>query len=303
MAQHVTVVGSLNYDILFKQKRMPVRGETVTADSVAVYGGGKGANQSVQCAKLGVHTYHVGKVGQDEFGDFLLAELEKFGVDTTFVKRSKLNTGLAAVNTMEDGSIFSTISTGANFDVTVDDIDSTGDVFTTSDMVVLQLECPIPVVEYCVRKAKEHDVYCLLNAAPAKPVSPETLRVVDCLMVNEVEAGFYTGAPITDLASAQQHYQKLLDMTDGIVVITLGPAGSLLCRQDGSIQHFPANTDTKVLDTIGAGDSYVGGFVHQNLQGASDEEACTFATVVANITVTAIGAQPAMPTLADIKSP
>lgn len=300
MAQHVTVVGSLNYDILFKQKRLPVRGETVTADSVAIYGGGKGANQSVQCAKLGVHTYHVGKVGQDEFGDFLMAELKKFGVDTEFVKRSKLNTGLATVNTMEDGSIFSTISTGANFDVTIEDIDAMGDVFATSDMVILQLECPIPVVEYCVRKAKENGVYCLFNAAPAKPVSPETLRVVDCLMVNEVEASFYTGEQITDLASAQQHYQKLLDMTDGIVVMTLGPAGSLLCRQDGSTQHFPANESVKVVDTIGAGDSYVGGFVYQKLQGASDEEACTFATVVANITVTSIGAQPSMPTLADI---
>lgn len=119
----VTVVGSINYDIFLKQKRLPVIGETFTADSVTFSGGGKGANQAVQCAKLGVETYMIGKVGDDSFGSELLANLNRYGVNTEFINRANTNTGLGVVNSLEDGHLISTISKGANYSVTCEDID------------------------------------------------------------------------------------------------------------------------------------------------------------------------------------
>lgn len=296
---YITVVGSLNYDILFKQERLAQKGETYTADSVSFCGGGKGANQAVQCAKLGVKTYMVGKVGNDHFGEFLRDSLQTYGVDITHVGESTLNTGVAEVNVLADGSVFATISTGANFDIANEDIDALDDLICGSKVLILQMEIPVPVVEYLINKASAHGVYILLNAAPAKAIAEQALQLVDCLVVNETEASFYAQTPICDVASAREHYGKLLCKVKQTLIITLGKHGSLLCSAQGCTL-FEADKTVKVIETTGAGDSYIGGFAYQKYLGNTDEEACRFASTVANVTVTKIGAQPAMPYLEEI---
>lgn len=296
---YITVVGSLNYDILFKQERLAQKGETYTADSVSFCGGGKGANQAVQCAKLGVKTYMVGKVGKDHFGEFLRGSLQTYGVDTAYVSESALNTGVAEVNVLADGSVFATISTGANFDIAVEDIDALEDLICGSKVLILQMEIPVPVVEHIINKASAHGVYIVLNAAPAKPITDQALKLVDCLVVNETEASFYAQTTICDVASAREHYGKLLCKVKQTLIITLGKHGSLLCSAEGCTL-FEADSSVKVIETTGAGDSYIGGFAYQKYLGHTDEDACCFASAVANITVTKIGAQPAMPYLEEI---
>ena len=300
MKEYITVIGSLNYDIFMKQDRLPVAGETYTADSVNFARGGKGANQAVQCAKMGVDTYMVGKIGQDHFGDFLQSELEKYNVNTKYLKKSERNTGLGLVNVLNDGTVFATISTGANFDITKDDISQIEDLITGSKILILQLEIPTNIVELIIKIASKAGVYIILNAAPAKEISKEALLLVDCLVVNETESSFYAERSITDEASARKHASKLLSIVKQTVIITLGKNGSLLCEKDG-IEYISANKVENVIETTGAGDSYIGAFAYSKFFDKSNVEACKFASIASSYTVTGIGAQPSMPTLNDMK--
>ena len=296
----ILVAGSLNYDMVFKVQRLPLKGETYTADSLTICGGGKGANQAVQCAKLGIKTYMAGKVGADAMGDTLLAGLAGFGVDTSRVTKSKTHsTGMAAVNALPDGSVYATISTGANFDISTDFAAEIDDLLKECTAVVLQLEIPTLVVEEILQRAKRYGVYTILNAAPAKPLSPKALKNVDCLVVNETEASFYVKEGVFDLASAQKQGDKLMGLTGGTVVITLGKNGSLLCNRQGQT-HFKADPTVKAIETTGAGDSYIGALAVKKVLGASDQDACQYASKVADYTVTRIGAQESMPTYKDI---
>ena len=257
---YISVVGSLNYDILMKQERLPMQGETYTADSVSYEGGGKGANQAVQCAKLGVPTYMIGKVGSDNFGDILLEKLDGYGVHTDYVGRSSLNTGLGIVHVLNDGAVYASIITGANFDMTQEDIRQMEDIIFNSRIIILQMEIPVGIVEMIIKKAREHGVYVILNAAPAKEISKEALQRVDCLVVNETEASFYAGEEIKDAETARQHAHKLTELTNGTVIITLGKNGSILC--DGNSCTFIPSVKVDAIETTGAGDSYIGAFAY-----------------------------------------
>lgn len=299
LKEYITVIGSLNYDIIMKQKRLPAVGETYTADSVTFAGGGKGANQAVQCAKMNVNTYMIGKVGNDNFGDYLIGELEKYKVNTEFIQRSDKNTGLGVVNVLNDGSVYATISTGANFDFTEADIDNIDDVIIGSKILILQLEIPTKIVEYIIKMAYENGVYIILNAAPAKEISKDALLMVNCLVVNEAESSFYAGDTITDEQSARNYAHKLLGMVKETIIITLGEKGSLLCEND-KLTFIPANKVDKVIETTGAGDSYIGAFAYSKFIDKTNVEACELASRVSSITVTGIGAQPAMPFLNDL---
>lgn len=292
---HITVIGSLNYDIVFIQERLPDKGETLTAEQAEVCSGGKGANQAVQCAKLGVSTYMAGKVGRDSLGIYLKQELESYGVNTKYIKESCSSTGIASVHALKEGSVYSTISKGANYEVTKEDIKQMEALIKNSAILILQLEIPVEAVNYALEVANKYEVYTILNAAPAKPVSDSMLKMVDCLVVNESEAGFYCGHKIQDLQSAEEEGKKFIKKIRGSMVITLGEQGSILISGNNSI-WIPAEIQGRVSETTGAGDSYVGGFAFKKFMGGTDEEACRFASKVAGYTVTRIGAQQAMPT-------
>ncbi|WP_200889541.1 PfkB family carbohydrate kinase [Cohnella kolymensis] len=194
----ITVIGSLNFDMIFKQQRLAVIGETYSAENLTITGGGKGANQAVQCAKLGASTYLVGSVGRDVLGDQLLNDLARYGVITDYVSRTDAATGVGVVNALEDGSLLATISKGANYEMTPERIDEIEPLLKRSSIVILQLEIPIEVVEYSIHKAHEAGCYVILNAAPAAAISADALAKVNCLVVNEPEASFYCGEIIED---------------------------------------------------------------------------------------------------------
>lgn len=296
----ITVIGSLNFDLIFKQKRLAVKGETYPADSMTTAGGGKGANQAVQCAKLGVTTYLVGAVGRDVFGDYLLDGLTQYGVNTDYVKRVDETTGVGVVQALQDGTISATIAKGANDTVTRSQIDEAEPLLVKSSIVILQLETPVSVVEYAIRKAHEHGCYIILNAAPALELSSEALEKVNCLVVNEPEASFYCGAAIHDLDSAKEHCTKLLEQIGDLLIITLGRGGSLL--YDGIHKLHVQAAEVEAIETTGAGDSYIGAFACKLLEGKSMAEAAAFASKAAGVTVTKIGAQPGMPTAVELQA-
>ena len=280
---YICVIGSLNYDIIMKQKRMPLLGETYTADSITYSGGGKGANQAVQCAKLGIDTIMVGKVGRDAFGDTLVDKLKDYGVDCSCIGRSGSPTGVGVVHALEDGTVYASIITGANFDITSREIDGLDELVRSSRIIILQLEIPTGVVEHIIRKAMDLEV----------------LKMADCLIVNETEASFYAGADMTDGDMVRAHADRLRQLTDGTVIVTLGSKGSMLLGEEGAVPIDPVKVE-RVTESTGAGDSYIGAFAYGKFKGMTDLQACCFAARAASVTVTKIGAQEAMPCLSEM---
>ncbi len=163
----------------------------MTCESASTAAGGKGANQAVQAAKLGVPTYMIGAVGADNMGDFLRDEAKGYGLDVSRVKRSWESTGMGCIHALEDGRVFATINRGANYDLTTEDIDASEDLFSQAKILILQNEIPHEVNIHAANLAKKHGLRVLYNAAPAFPDKKEVLPLADVVIVNEGEASDY----------------------------------------------------------------------------------------------------------------
>jgi len=304
MRDKIVVIGSLNYDIILKLPHFPKTGENVLANEAAFSAGGKGANQAVQAAKLGVPTYMVGCVGKDSHGDELIASAKKYNLNVDHVRRVDEVTGMGVVNAIEDGSVFAGIVKGANFAMTKEDVDEAEDLLREAAIVILQMEIPQDVNEYAIKKAKKCGAKVLLNAAPAAPISEESLKQLDILVVNEVEAGFYLGRDIVgeglDTKEMGISGAKELNQRYGCnVIITLGSLGSVVCEEGEAV--FLPSKKVKAIETTGAGDSFIGGVGYSLMQGMCLIAACEFATCCSAITVCRLGAQDSMGTLEEVK--
>ncbi|MGG0471475.1 ribokinase [Priestia aryabhattai] len=298
--KNVVVIGSLNFDIIVKQQRMPNKGETFTADELVQGPGGKGANQAAQCAKLGLPTVMVGKVGDDRFGEALVGSLTAFGVNTSYIKKLG-STGMGLVHVMPDGDYYSTIVKGANDLITRNDIDEIAHLLDSSSFIVLQQEIPEDVIEYIITKYETNDdLKIVLNNAPAREVREDILRYVDVLVVNETEASFMSGKTINSAADAINIGKEMLPLTGGMVVITLGKDGSVVVTESYS-NFFPAE-NVQAIDATGAGDSFIGALIYAMSEGLSIDQCMKFATHISAITVTKEGGQHSFPTKKDIES-
>ena len=293
------IIGSLNYDIILKQKRLPKIGETFVADSITMCGGGKGANQAVQLSKLGGKTLMVGCIGNDKFGDELLLNLQKYNVNTDYVKISKeSSTGMGIVNVFDDGKLIATITRGANYDITNSDVDKIKSEIISAKLIILQMEIPIDIVEYIINLASKHNTYIILNAAPAYEIREEVLAKVNCLVVNETEASFYLNKEINNFKSSEENCEELYKKIKDLLIITLGENGSLL--YDGKEKLHIKAKKVKVVETTGAGDSFIGAFAYKLLIDLPYKEAAEFASLVSAVTVTKVGAQDSMPTYEEV---
>jgi ribokinase len=299
MRDKITVIGSLNYDIILKIPRVPKRGESMVVDNASFSAGGKGANQAVQAAKLGVKTYMVGCVGEDAQGDFLLKSAEKYGLDISHVRRVAESTGMGVVDAVEDGSVYSRWVRGANQAVCKADIDQARELLSETELVILQMEIPQEMNEYAIDTAKECGCRVLLNAAPAQEIPEAYLKKCDILVVNEVEAAWYLKEEaIVSVEQAKLGAKKLADAYGADIIVTLGKSGSVVCDA-GEVTFLPAHK-VDAIETTGAGDSFIGGIGYGLLQGMSLTKACEFATGCSAVTVCRIGAQDSMPTLAEV---
>ncbi|MEH7252799.1 ribokinase [Neobacillus niacini] len=294
----VAVIGSLNYDIVLKQERLPEIGETITVDGVSFCGGGKGANQAVQCAKLGLETYMIGSVGNDHYGTILIDSLKKYNVKTDYIGLADMHTGLGIVNSFPDGRLLSTISTGANYSLTIEDIERAEPIIKESQIVILQLEIPREVVEYSIKLAKKHHCYVIVNAAPSYNLSEDAMQLIDCFVVNEAEASFYGNQVISTVEDALHCCDPLFKQIGELLIITLGEKGSIL--YDGTNTFCFSPEKVNVVETTGAGDSYIGAIAYGLMNGLSKDEMGKFASKVSSKTVTKIGGQDAMPYLEEI---
>ncbi len=298
MKNKVFVVGSLNYDVCLVQQRFPEEGETCLADSVTYCSGGKGANQAVQAAKLGLETYMIGCIGNDTQGVFLKSEIEKYGVHTDFLREIKGNSGMSVAQSLGKGDVRASIVGGANLCVSTKDIDRAFETVNKGDYLVLQLEIPIPTVEYAIMKGREKGCVILINAAPALPISSDALKKTDYFIVNEVEAKSYSGMEINSKEDAYKVCSYLKKEYENTCIITLGKLGSVI-GSGSEFKLIPA-LSVAAVESTGAGDSFIGGLCYSLICGKNIFEAAEFATKCSAHTVCRVGGQPAMPNLYDL---
>lgn len=292
----VAVVGSLNMDITVGVPRLPRAGETVLGGESRFAGGGKGANQAVAAARLGAAVSLVGRLGRDAHGRVLHSLARADGIDLRGVSRGPQPTGLALILVGERGENLIAVAPGANAALTPADVARASSRIQAADVLVAQLEVPLETVAAAVRVARDAGVTVLLNAAPARGDLADLLPLVDVLVVNEVELAALAGsAPAHDEAAA---VRRLRERGVSRIVVTLGARGALAADGDG-MQVIPGAA-VQVVDTTGAGDCFVGGLATRLASGAPLADAVRYACAAAALSCTRHGAQPSMPTAAEV---
>jgi len=290
----ILVVGSSNTDMVVKIKTLPRPGETVIGGSFLMNAGGKGANQAVATARLGGDVSFICKVGNDIFGEQAIQLFQKEGIDTSFVFTDAENpSGVALISVDEHGENCIAVASGANANLTEEDISSVEKAIDEAGYVLMQLEIPIETVEYVADIAFRKNKKVILNPAPAQALSPELLQHLYAITPNETEAEIITGIKITDIQSAIKAAQVIANLGVQHVVITLGSKGALLYT-DGQAIEIPAQK-VEAIDTTAAGDVFNGAFTLALSEGKDFAEAVRFACKAAAISVTRIGAQASAP--------
>lgn len=298
----VIVFGSMNMDLSVEAPRMPEPGETLAGSGFVTAAGGKGANQAVAAARLGADVRMVAAVGADGFGAELVAGLEAAGADCSLVRRlPDAATGVAVIlRTAGENRIV--LSPGANHALAADDVVSDlRRIGEKGDVLVAQGECAHTATEAALRAAHELGMRVLYNPAPARPVPDDLWACVDLVCLNETECQLICGVLPTDDETCHAAADWLRARGAGTVVITLGAAGSFAVGPDGTELRVPA-VPAHVIDTTGAGDTLVGALATGSAKGLSLEESLRWGTAAAAITVSRLGAQPSIPTAAEVEA-
>lgn len=292
----ITVVGSLNQDIVARVPRHPRPGETVLGSEHFVAAGGKGANQAVAAARLGRSVAMVGRVGDDDAGRTLLAGLVADGVDISGVQvDGEVGTGLALITLDDDAENAIVVSPGANGRVGASDVDAAADKVRRAAVLLVQLETPMEAV---VRAAELAAGKVVLNPAPAQPLPADVLASVDVLVPNRSELAVLAGcAEPTTPAGVAAAAATLLGPP--AIVVTLGADGALVLAGEGEAVAVPAPRIDPV-DTVGAGDAFCGALADALVRGEDLVAAVRWAVNAGAVAATRRGAQPSLPTAAEV---
>lgn len=264
-APRIVVVGSVNLDLVARVERLPCGGETVGGGTLERIPGGKGANQAVACARLGAEVCMVAAVGRDPFADEALASLREAGVELE-LQRSHQATGVALITVDAAGETTIAVCPGANGDLF-------GFELGSADAVLCQLEAPDEAVVAAREQAS--GLFCL-NAAPARPIAVES-----------------------DLTVVNRHELGALVRRDGLIALTLGAEGAVLL-EDGVEVARAAPPSVTVVDGTGAGDAFTACLLVSLLEGRSREQALQRACAAGALAASRFGAQPSLPTAAEI---
>ncbi|SFI37900.1 ribokinase [Collimonas sp. OK307] len=290
----ITIVGSINMDLVFSTSRMPAVGETISGQEFHQIPGGKGANQAVAAVRQGADVTLIGRVGDDHFGDHLLACLIQDGVDISHVARQvNMATGVAGILVDGEGHNSIVITPGANQTLSVADIDADAAMIESAELLVCQLETSLSAVTRAIEIAQQSGVPVIFNPSPMQPLSAELLRMVDFLIVNETEASQLSGVKVQDRESAEFASVRLLERGVGVVLLTMGAHGVFIAEQ-GASKFIPA-VAVEAVDTTAAGDTFTGAFAVGLARGLSVVDASVVAQYAAALTVTKFGAQTSIP--------
>lgn len=281
----VVVVGSCNLDLIVEVGRLPRPGETVLGGDLARRPGGKGANQAVAARRLGAETAFVGAVGDDDFGTALRRALAAEGIDLAGLATVPGASGVALIVVDAQAENVITVAPGANRHVTAEGLS-----WTPASVLLLQLEIPLATCVAATTAARAAGARVIVNAAPlpdpADPQLRRLLELTDVLVVNEGEA--------TGLGSVRP--ERLRELGPPSVVVTLGESGAEVA--EGRASYAVPGNPVDAIDTTGAGDAFCGALAAALAEGRSLVDAVRWGCAAGALATTAVGAQAAMPTLA-----
>jgi ribokinase len=274
MGPHIAVVGSINADLVVQMPKLPGRGETVSSAEPAWFPGGKGANQAVAAARMGGNVSMFGAIGADEPGQMCLSALKQSGVNTDSVIKVSSPTSTALVMVEHSGENQIVVADGANQHASFDAAQ-----ISSADAVIVQFEIPESVIVEVGKAAK--GIFCV-NAAPVRELSEELASLIDVLIVNEHE------------------FAQLGEPKSGLVIVTAG-AKEVVAYQNGEIVARSQPPKVEALDTVGAGDTFVGAFVVAYASGKTVPDALDLACAASALSTLKLGAQSGMPTASEVK--
>ncbi|HZW03832.1 MAG TPA: ribokinase [Anaerolineaceae bacterium] len=294
MHPRILVVGSLNMDLVVRTPHHPALGETVLGSRFETIPGGKGANQAVAAARLDGRVAMVGRVGGDAFGQALTDNLARNQVDAAQVQRDpQAASGVALITVSADGQNTIVVAMGANAELAPEDLPV--ERFAGAQILLLQLETPLPTVLRAAQLAREHGMTVILNPAPAQPLPEELYRLIDYLVPNQTELALLAGGePAIDRA-----VEKLSGRGVKHIVVTLGEDGCLLAGPETHLR-IPA-FQVRAVDTVAAGDAFLGALAVALGEGRCLEEAARWGNAAGAIAVTRPGAQPSLPDRAELE--
>jgi ribokinase len=287
-------------DLVIRSPHIPQPGETIIGSDFETIPGGKGANQAVAAARLGGQVSMVGRVGDDAFADALLDNLASAGVDSSFVQRDeRAASGVALIVVDDNGENIIVVASGANMQLTEADVESAEQVIAASDVLILQLEVPLPVVTRAAQIAQAHQVTVVLNPAPARELPPDLLKLVDVLVPNESETALLTGLPIDSQVELEKAADNLLSSGIRSVVITLGGRGAFLASTNYKSKIYEAFS-IQPVDTTAAGDAFVAGLAVNYGAGKTLPDAIRWGNAAGAMAALRFGAQSSLPTRKEV---
>jgi len=294
--EKVLVLGSINIDFVSFVSRYPQPGETLVSNDFGIFQGGKGANQAIALAKLDVPTMMLGKVGKDVLSDLALSSLQESGVDITGISKSqKISTGSASIWVNAQGQNSIVIYPGANGEVTEDFIIQHEKFFDDVSWLLTQFEVPLKSILLALKLAKKHGLKTVMDPAPVREVSNNHIwKLVDYLLPNEIE--------LRELTHTENNLKAIRILKSrGVkeVIVKLGKEGAGY-EGKGTFNLFPAVPVEQVVDTTGAGDCFVAGFLYGMIQWGDIPRAIKIGNLTASYSIQKKGAAISFPNKSEI---
>ena len=294
MKGRILVLGSSNVDLILRIPRFHHPGETLTGENLVTAFGGKGANQAIAARRLGGEVAFLTKLGNDSFGESYREYLTQNGLPARFLLQdSKLPTGVALIELIPKGENRIIVSPGANGALSVKDLLKHRMLWKGVEVFVTQLEIPLETVAKGLALAKGKGSLTLLNPAPAVPLPPKVLSLVDFLVPNEWEAQTLAGMKMKGKKDLPAMARRLLDKGPGNVVITLGAKGLYFQNRDEEIWMDAFRV--KAVDSTAAGDAFMGALACGLAEGKPIREVLLWANAAGALATTKLGAQLSLP--------
>ena len=292
----ITVIGSINLDLIARVERLPRPGETVTGSAFRTAPGGKGANQALTVARAGARVRMVGAVGEDAFAGEALALLKQGGIDLSAVRTASEPTGTALILVGGDGENVIAVIPGANGSVGPEAV--TVLKLSPGEHVLLQHEIPLATVEAALDAARTAGAVSLLNTAPFRPEAARLLAKADYVIANETEFDHYAGLLGLGGKDRPARMQAFAEATGRTVIVTLGGEGVLAASGSDLLRALAL--DIVPVDTVGAGDTFCGYLAAELASGLPLDHALRRAAAAGSLACLKPGAQPAIPTAAEV---
>lgn len=292
----ITVIGSINLDLIATVDRLPKPGETVPGSTFATAAGGKGANQALAAARAGAGVRMIGAVGKDSFAAEALALLDRGGVDLSGVARAGEPTGTALILVGSDGENMIAVVPGANGTVGAAAVDALR--FAKGEHVLLQHEIPLATVDRALDAARQAKAVSILNTAPYRIEAAAFLEKADVVIANETEFDLYAAALGLEGAGREARMRDFCGRTGRTVIVTLGGDGVVAAAAGGMVRAEALRVTP--VDTVGAGDTFCGYFAAALAEGRPLAEAMRRAAAAGSLACLKPGAQPSIPFAADV---